>query len=65
MRVHGRNGTFGLHETRVSGSVPGLCFIDLLAFKSRASNPPSWIIGTKKELAEWLKTTLAEVERIK
>ena len=64
MRVHGRNGTFGLHETIVYGSVPGICFVDLLAFKSRAKNPPAWLAGTRAELIEWLKNTLAEVEKI-
>ncbi len=64
MRVHGRNGTFDLHETYVSGATPGLCFIDLLARKSSAKNVPVFLQGTKAELIEWLKNTMADVEKI-
>ena len=65
MRAHGRNGTFEVHETLVSGSVPGICFVDLLARRSTAKSPPAFLQGTKAELIQWLKDTLDGVERIK
>jgi len=61
--VHGRNGTFCLHDINVAGSKTSV-FVDLLAKGSNLKNPPSWWQGTKDDLLAVLREITTRLEAI-